>query len=78
LFACLENDFLPLVEAVSGDVARILAALRARGAVACSVSGSGSTLFGVFREARQASAAVALVQGRGRRVYLCRCRPREP
>ena len=78
LFACLENDFLPLVEAVSGDVARILAVLAARGAVACSVSGSGSTLFGVFREARQASAAVALVQGRGRRVYLCRCRPREP
>lgn len=78
LFACLENDFLPLVEAVSGDVARILAALAARGAVACSVSGSGSTLFGVFREARQASAAVALAQGRGRRVYLCRRRPRDP
>lgn len=78
LFACLENDFLPLVEAVSGDVARILAALAARGAVACSVSGSGSTLFGVFREARQASAAVALARGGGRRVYLCRRRPRDP
>ena len=78
LFACLENDFLPLVVAAGGDVARILAALAARGAVACSVSGSGSTLFGVFREASQASAAVGLVQGRGRRVYLCRFRPREP
>ena len=75
LFACLENDFLPLVEAASGNVARILAALAGQGAVACSLSGSGSTLFGVFREARHASAAVALVQGRGRRVYLCRCRP---
>ncbi len=78
LFACLENDFQPLVEGESGDVARILAALAAGGAVACSVSGSGSTLFGVFREARQASVAAALAQGRGRRVYLCRCRPREP
>ena len=76
LFACLENDFLPLVEAASTDVARILTALVGEGAVACSLSGSGSTLFGVFREARQASAAVALVQGRGRRVYLCRNRPR--
>lgn len=75
LFACLENDFLPLVEAAGGGVARILEALAAGGAVVCSVSGSGSTLFGVFREARQASAAVARVQGRGRRVYLCRYRP---
>ena len=78
LFACLENDFLPLVEAGGGDVARILEALAGEGAVACSLSGSGSTLFGVFREARQASAATALVQGRGRRVYLCRYRPRVP
>lgn len=74
LFACLENDFLPLVEAAGGGVARILEALAAGGAVVCSVSGSGSTLFGVFREARQASAAVVRVQGRGRRVYLCRYR----
>lgn len=75
LFACLENDFLPVVEAAGGGVTRILAALAAGGAVACSVSGSGSTLFGVFREARQASAAVVRVQGRERRVYLCRYRP---
>lgn len=75
LFACLENDFLPLVKAAGRGVARILEALAAGGAVACSVSGSGSTLFGVFCEARQASAAVASVRGRGRRVYLCRYRP---
>lgn len=75
LFACLENDFLPFVEAAGAGVAGILEALAAGGAVACSVSGSGSTLFGVFREVRRASAAVARVQGRGRRVYLCRYRP---
>jgi len=75
LFDCLENDFLPVVEAAGGGVARILGALAAGGAVACSVTGSGSALFGVFREARQASAAVVRVQGRGRRVYLCRYRP---
>ena len=75
LFACLENDFLPLVQTAGGNVARILAALAGKGAVACSVSGSGSTLFGVFREARQASAAVVHMQRRGRRVYLCRRQP---
>ena len=76
LFACMGNDFLPVVQAAGRGVARILAALAEGGAVACSVSGSGSTLFGVFRDARQASAAVVRVRGRGRRVYLCRYRPR--
>ncbi|MDE2999102.1 MAG: 4-(cytidine 5'-diphospho)-2-C-methyl-D-erythritol kinase [Gemmatimonadota bacterium] len=76
LFDCLENDFLPVVEAAGKGVTRILAALAGGGAVACSVSGSGSTLFGVFRDARLASAAVVRVQGRGRRVFLCRYRPR--
>ena len=70
LFTCLENDFLPLLKTTYPEVDPILSALEASGALACSLSGSGSTLYGVFGEGRQAAEAATGL--RGYRVSLCR------
>ncbi len=72
LFTCLENDFLPLLKATHPEVDAILSALEASGASACSLSGSGSTLYGVFREGKQAAEAARGLRTRGYRVSLCR------
>lgn len=72
LFAHLENDFLPLLETAYPEVGQILDALAASGALARSVSGSGSTLYGVFEAEGQALEAAAALRARGYPVYLCR------
>ena len=69
LLGCLENDFLPLVKATYPEVGEILAALADAGADACSLSGSGSTLYGVFRKG--GAEAAAGLRARGYRVYFC-------
>ncbi len=72
LFTCLENDFLPLLKTTYPEVDPILSALEASGASACSLSGSGSTLYGVFGEGRQAAEAATGLRVWGYRVSLCR------
>jgi 4-diphosphocytidyl-2C-methyl-D-erythritol kinase len=46
------------------------AALRRAGALAASMSGSGSTVFGLFQKRREAVAAVDRLKGSGWRVLL--------
>mgnify|MGYP001186622416 CR=1 FL=1 len=72
LFECLENDFLPLVESSHPEVRGILDALESAGALVCSLSGSGSTLYGVFSEGGQASEAGRRLRQVGYRSFLCR------
>ena len=72
LFACLENDFMPLLAATYPEVERIRSALDRYGPLACSLSGSGSTLYGVFRDAKQSREAEAGLRDLGYQVVLCR------
>jgi len=72
LLGCLENDFLPLLAETYPEVGPILDALKASGASACSLSGSGSTLYGVFEARRRAEDAAADFRAKGYQVTLCR------
>jgi 4-diphosphocytidyl-2-C-methyl-D-erythritol kinase len=71
LLACLENDFLPLLENRFPVVKSVLHELDQAGAETCSLSGSGSTLYGVFRDLSQAESAVGRLTHLGHPVYLC-------
>ena len=68
----LENDFEPLVFRKLPELARVKKALREAGAEVASLSGSGSALFGLFREYSTARRAAQELRGQGRRVILTR------
>ena len=72
LIECLENDFLPLLETTYPEVGQILDEFSAAGALGCSLSGSGSTLFGVFEQEKRAVETGVVLQSRGYRVFHCR------
>ena len=72
LFRCLENDFAPLVERTYPIVATLSSYLLSAGAVASSMSGSGSTIFGVFDDRTAACEAYRSLAARGYRSFLCR------
>ena len=71
LLACLVNDFLPLLESRFPAVKSVLHELDQSGAATCSLSGSGSTLYGIFRDLSQAESAVESLKHLGHPVYLC-------
>lgn len=52
------------------EIDQLKVALRGAGALAAAMSGSGSTVFGLFQNRRDASAAVARLDGSGWRVLL--------
>ena len=78
LFRVLENDFLPLIERTYPIVAQLRAVLEATGALACSMSGSGSTVYGVFDDRTAAYQAQQRLQAKGYRSFLCRPDLRSP
>ncbi len=61
--ALMANDLEPAVLGLRPDVATALSALRAEGALAQIVSGSGPTAFGLFRHRAAAEAAAARITG---------------
>ena len=63
LAAGLENDLEPAALSLRPQLERPLGALRAAGALAALVTGSGPTLFGVFADRAAAVAAAARVPG---------------
>jgi 4-diphosphocytidyl-2-C-methyl-D-erythritol kinase len=63
LAAAMENDLEPAALSLRPELAEPLAALRAAGALAARVTGSGPTAFGVFRERGGAEAAAATLTG---------------
>lgn len=72
LFACLENDFEPLVAESWPALGVAREALMASGASACCMTGSGSVVFGVFYETGPAVRAAVELQRDGHRTFLCR------
>lgn len=57
LAALLANDLAPAAEALCPDIGRLARALAAAGALATGQSGSGATVFGVFRDEPAAQSA---------------------
>lgn len=73
LLAAIENDFAPVMEQEYPVLRDIRLLLLERGAQAAMLSGSGSTVFGVFSSARSAwTAADGLDQRSGWRVWVTR------
>ena len=77
LLPSLENDFLPLVEATHPEAREVLGTFEEAGALGCSLSGSGSTLFGAFTDATLAARVARNLDRDGYRVFVCRPYPME-
>ena len=71
LFSILENDFEALVKRVKPIVAEQLSLLAAAGAKACSMSGTGSTVYGIFDDRNTAYRAHEGFLGKGCRSFFC-------
>lgn len=71
LFRVLENDFQDLVERAYPIVAQLGIYLESTGLQACSMSGSGSTVYGIFDDRNAAYQAQQGLQARGCRSFLC-------
>ena len=71
LFEVLENDFTPAVDRAYPIVAELRSQLDRVGARATSMSGSGSTVYGVFDDRTTASQAQSALQRQGCRSFLC-------
>ncbi len=84
--AQMVNDLEPPLAQRHPEIARMRAALLAAGAAAASMTGSGSTVFGLFQRKAQAAAAartlqtsgwtVCLTHSLGRAEYAVSARPR--
>lgn len=71
LFEVLENDFTPAVDRTYPIVAELRSQLDRVGARATSMSGSGSTVYGIFDDRKTASQAHNALQRQGCRSFLC-------
>ncbi|MEW6750902.1 MAG: 4-(cytidine 5'-diphospho)-2-C-methyl-D-erythritol kinase [Candidatus Latescibacterota bacterium] len=78
LLRVLENDFQPVVERAYPIVAELRSWFGRAGARASSMSGTGSTVYGVFDDRSAASQACAELEARGYRSFLCRPVPPVP
>lgn len=64
------NDFTPVIAAKYSKVQQALVDVKASGALFCDMSGSGSTVFGVYESARQAQGAMNLLSGKWNATLL--------
>lgn len=71
LFPILENDFQELVERANPIVAEVRSHLSLAGAQVCSMSGSGSTVYGIFDDRIAALQAHQSLRARGYRSFFC-------
>ena len=71
LLDCLENDFLPLIETTHPQVREVEDRLTHLGASAVSLSGSGSTFFGIFSGRKTALEAHVQLEQDGYQAYCC-------
>jgi 4-diphosphocytidyl-2-C-methyl-D-erythritol kinase len=69
----MRNDFEPAVFGLEPEIGRARDALRSAGAEAAMLSGSGSSVFGVFENSGAARAAAGALAAEGRwQVFECR------
>ena len=66
----LRNDFEPVVFATHPEIGRVKERLLAVGAAGALLSGSGSAVFGLFRERQTAVLALAEFSGNGPSAFL--------
>ncbi len=66
----LRNDFEPVVFAAHPELGRVKERLLALGAAGALLSGSGSAVFGLFRERHKAVLAMAELSGNGPRAFV--------
>jgi 4-diphosphocytidyl-2-C-methyl-D-erythritol kinase len=71
LFSVLENDFQELVERANPIVAEARSHLSRAGAQICSMSGSGSTVYGIFDDRIAALQAHQGLRAKGYRSFFC-------
>ncbi len=71
LLMVLENDFLSIVENAFPIVATIRSRLESAGALMSSLSGSGSTIYGLFDDRNAALKACYELRERGCRSFFC-------
>jgi 4-diphosphocytidyl-2C-methyl-D-erythritol kinase len=64
------NDLEAPIAAHHPEIDQMKAALKRAGAVAAAMSGSGSTVFGLFQKRREAVVAAERLKGSGWRVIL--------
>jgi 4-diphosphocytidyl-2-C-methyl-D-erythritol kinase len=72
LLEVLENDFQSGVGRANPIVAQAVDQIRQTGPRACSMSGTGSTAYGVYDDRNVASGAAAQIQANGFRSFFCR------
>ena len=71
LMEVLENDFLPVVESAYPIVATLRSHLEQAGSCVTSMSGSGSTVYGLFDDRNAALKAQKELRARGHRSFFC-------
>ena len=71
-YPCIENDFSRLVEKHHPAVKNIRERLMTLGAFKTSLSGSGSTVYGIFERRDEAKIAAEKMREPGWEVFLCR------
>ncbi|MEW6509324.1 MAG: 4-(cytidine 5'-diphospho)-2-C-methyl-D-erythritol kinase [Bacteroidota bacterium] len=69
LAEALANDFEPVVTAEYPEVAELKHAFLARGAVAAAMSGSGSSVYGLFRDSDAAEGIAREFRAKGYRAF---------
>ena len=72
LLEVVENDFQPLVERANPIVAEVADHVRRAGARVCSMSGTGSAVYGIFDDRNAASQACDGLKAKGFRSFFCR------
>lgn len=78
LWRVLENDFQPVIERAKPIVARASQLLAATGPLARSMSGSGSTVYGIYDDRTAADRAAHRLRTAGFPVFLCTPVPAPP
>jgi 4-diphosphocytidyl-2-C-methyl-D-erythritol kinase len=71
LCASIGNVLQPVSEKLRPEIAEACACLKAEGALAARMTGSGSAVFGVFRSSVAAEKAFHRISGRYKTVFLC-------